>query len=259
MQQRGLALPADYSAANALTSAWLTLQDVQNLDKKPIFANGQLTGVVTELSVVNALHDMVIQGLNPAKKQVYFIVYGQKLICQRGYFGDMAMARRVQPGIDFYFDTINEGDEFVMEKVRTPRGFVTTVTKHVQAFPRGDKLLGAYCGVIDADGVDLGADVFDMARIKKSWAMSKMHTVQDAFPADMALRTVIRHRCKPIINASNDAMLAQAIARQDVEAIDAEVCQEAAEFANGETLALAEPAAVVDAETGEVTEARELF
>ena len=259
MQSKGLALPADYSATNALTSAWLTLQEVQNKDQKPIFAGGQLTGVVTEISVVNALHDMVIQGLNPAKKQLYFVVYGQKLTCQRGYFGDMVMAQRIRPGLTFYFDTINKGDEFVMEKLRTARGFVTTVSKHVQPFPRGADLLGAYCGIIDESGNDLGADVFDMARIKKSWAMSKMPKVQNEYPSEMALRTVIRHRCKEIINGSNDAMLEAAITRQEVESVEAEVAEEAAALANGEVLAieaLKDAERIVDQASGEVIEAQ---
>lgn len=260
MKDRGLSLPANYNAANALNSAWLILQEVQNLDKKPIIANGQLTGVVTELSIVNALQDMVIQGLNPAKKQCYFIVYGQKVVCQRSYFGDMAVAQHVRPGIEFYYDTIHEGEDIAVEKMRTGIGMVTVVSKHVQAFPRTDKpIVGAYCGIVDEKGNDLGADVFDMARIRKSWNMSKNGgKVSGEFPSDMALRTVIRHRCKSIINSSNDQTLLESITRQEVEAVDAEVMEEAAEHANAE--ALPEPSKTVSEETGEVNEEpKELF
>jgi len=75
----------------------------------------------------------------------------------------------------------------------------------------------------------------------------------EQFPAEMALRTVIRHRCKEIINSSNDAMLVEAITRQEVEAVEAEIAEEAGALANGETLALAAPA--VDQATGEVVAA----
>ena len=252
LRAKGLQIPPHYSPANALNAAWLILQEVQNMDKKPIFNNGQLTGIVTELSVVNALHDMVIQGLNPSKKQCYFIVYGNKVVCQRSYFGDMVVAERAKPGITFYFDTINEGDEFEMEKARTRNGFVTTIAKHKQPFPRSDALLGAYCGAFDKDGNDLGAEVFDMDRIKKSWAKSKMPKTQNEFPSEMALRTIIRRYCKPIINASNDQFLLQSIARQDVETIDAEIVEEAEMNANVEALALDPVPEHTDAETGEV-------
>ncbi|MFH2219090.1 MAG: recombinase RecT, partial [Pseudomonadota bacterium] len=62
--------PPDYSPQNALRSAWLILQNTQDRNKKPALE------VCTKASVYNALFDMVITGLNPEKKQGYFIVYG---------------------------------------------------------------------------------------------------------------------------------------------------------------------------------------
>lgn len=238
-----LDLPQDYSFGNALNAAWLKLQEVQNLDKKPLIVNGQLSGIVTEASVANALHDMVIQGLTVAKNQGYFIVYGQALTWQRSYFGDMAIAQRVMPKVHFYYDVIREGDEFATEKVRTSRGFVLTIAKHVQTFPQTGAILGAYCGVVDENGEELGVDLMDMPRIKKSWGMSKtfgksQSTPHVTFEAEMAMRTVIRHRCKQIINSSSDALLLDAVRRQDEEAVAASIDAEATEFGNGELLGL---------------------
>lgn len=63
-----LKLPANYSAANALKSAWLILQETKDRNDKPALV------VCTKESVANALLDMVVQGLSPMKKQCYFIV-----------------------------------------------------------------------------------------------------------------------------------------------------------------------------------------
>jgi recombination protein RecT len=89
-QENGeLHFPANYSPENAMKSAWLILQTIKDRNQKPALE------VCTRDSVANALLDMVVQGLNPAKKQCYFIVYGNQLVCQRSYFGTMAVTKRV--------------------------------------------------------------------------------------------------------------------------------------------------------------------
>jgi len=270
LRQRGsITLPADYNVGNALNSAWLKLQTIVNKDSKPIIKAGQVdTSIVTLSSVVNALHDYVIQGLNVAKNQAYFIAYGNQLSCQRSYFGDMLLAERVMPGIVFDFDTIRKGETLVISKQIGKRGQVTTISHSEIAFPRDPEIVGAYCGVFTSDGECLGYDVFDMVRIKRSWCKSKTYkystkdkpSTHDEFPEEMSLRTVIRHRCKEIINSSNDSLLMESIIRQDVESVDGEIIEEAAEMANAEMLAI-DP--VADPETGEViepeAEPKELF
>ena len=208
---------------------------------------------------MNALHDMVIQGLNPAKKQCYFIVYGNVLSCQRSYFGEMLLCKRILPGIEFYHDTIREGEEFSLSKLRTRRGLVTVIDVHKPGFPRSEVIVGAYCGIVSKDGIDAGADVMDMATIRKSWAQSKTYkgaesnTPHNKFPAEMALRTVIRHRTKMILNMASDAHLRNAILRQAIDATEGEIMEESAENANTQPLALDLPAGV-DVATGEMAE-----
>ena len=57
-----LNLPANYSVGNAITSAWLILQNTFDKEKRPVLTS------CTKESVANALLDMAIMGLNPAKK-----------------------------------------------------------------------------------------------------------------------------------------------------------------------------------------------
>ncbi len=55
---------------------------------------------------------MVIQGLSPAKKQCYFIKYGNKVQLMRSYFGTMAVLDRVTGGADITSVVVRQGDEF---------------------------------------------------------------------------------------------------------------------------------------------------
>lgn len=226
-----LHLSADYSPDNALKGAWLILQDVKTRE-------GTLAlHACSQESVVNALLDMVVQGLNPMKKQCYFIAYGKSLVCQRSYFGDQALAERVRPGIEIYSSVIYEGDGFEIAKVRGRTLVASHTTRLENQHP--DKIVGAYCGVVDSrTGEDLGAEIMTMDQIRKSWSMSKTYQpggskgTHHEFPDQMALRTVIRRRLKPIIAASSDGLLMESIRRQDVEEIDAENEENADLYAN---------------------------
>ena len=118
-----LTFPLNYIPQNALKSAWLILQETQNMDHKFVLDH------CTKDSIANALLSMVVQGLNPDKKQCYFIAYGQKLMLQRSYFGSIVVAKMVNPDIeDVFGEAVYEGDEFEYSKVRGK----TVVTKHNQ-------------------------------------------------------------------------------------------------------------------------------
>jgi recombination protein RecT len=219
-ESRKLHLPADYSAENAIKSAWLALEQ-----------NDGARGC-TPASIVQAVFDMVVQGLNPMKKQCYFIAYGKVLQCQRSYFGDQALAIRLNPGIEFYEGVVYEGDEFAIDMARGRK----YVAKHVTQLENQDKpIKGAYCGYVNKDGEDMGAVIKTMAEIDKSWSQSKSRNANSPhakFPAEMAKRTVIRACCKKLINSSSDALLLESISRTDVEHVDAEMAAEIALEAN---------------------------
>lgn len=234
IEKGALHLPRDYSPENALKSAYLALQEVRDSSNKLALES------CTQVSIMNALFDMVVQGLNPAKKQCYFIVYGQSLNCQRSYFGDMALAQRACPGIHIYYNIIYERDELVLAK-HLGR---TTISRHETKLENidGKQIAGAYCGVVDAHGEDLGVVIMAWEQITKSWSKSKTYKLgggsspHHEFPDQMALRTVIRRRLKPIINASSDEMLMQSVLRQELDSADAEIDAEIEVAANARML-----------------------
>jgi recombination protein RecT len=233
-----LHLPANYSAENAMKSAWLILQSTQDKNYAPVLQS------CTKDSIANSLLDMVVQGLNPAKKQCYFIAYGKQLTCMRSYLGTEAVAKNVAGVKDIYAQVVYKDDEFEYVLSRGKK----KVTKHVQKIGNvaSDKIVAAYCVVeFDDNEENNYTDIMTMDQIKKSWAKSKNGgAVQNEFSEEMAKRTVINRACKPIINSSNDsALLYTAMNRASSIATGEEVADEITLNANSE---------VIDIETGEI-------
>lgn len=236
-----LHLPADYSPENAMKSAWLILQSAVDRDKKPVLE------ACTKDSIANSLLDMVVQGLNPAKKQGYFIAYGKQLVFQRSYFGTVAVAKRVDENIqDVIGEVVYEGDVFKYKIVRGKK----EVTEHEQSLDNvcGKKIKAAYAMIIDWNGEITKTEIMTIDQIKQAWKQSQTHPVDekgnvktgsthDKFAADMCIKTVINKICKPIINSSSDSHLfKQSVNRSSEVIAEAEVSQEIAENANGEII-----------------------
>lgn len=233
-----LFFPPNYSPENALKSAWLMMQEVQDKNYKPALT------VCTKESIANALLSMVVQGLNPDKKQCYFIVYGAKLQMQRSYFGSMVVAKAVNPDIqEIYFDVVYEGDGFKYSKLHGR----TAVTEHTQSLEnvQKDKIKGAYCTVIYKSGKE-ESTIMTYDEIKQAWKQSKMGVfddkgnlkpggTHDKFTAEMCKKTVINRACKPIINSSDDSNLLARYAKQSYSEIaESEAEEEIIENANTE-------------------------
>ncbi|HGL4043298.1 TPA: recombinase RecT, partial [Enterococcus faecium] len=108
LQEQGLEMPPGYSPQNALKSAFFELTNNTGENLLQMAANNQ----EMKTSISNALLDMVIQGLSPAKKQCYFIKYGNKVQLMRSYFGTMAVLDRVTGGADITPVVVRQGDEF---------------------------------------------------------------------------------------------------------------------------------------------------
>lgn len=224
-----LNLPENYSPHNAMKSAWLTLQAVEDKDGKPALLN------CTRASIANALLDMVVQGLNPAKKQGYFIVYKDKLVFQRSYFGTMAVCKNVAGAQDVRAEVVYEDDDFVYEIGRTGK----IIRRHIQELKNiaPDKIQAAYCVIEFKDGRQY-TEVMTMAQIKKAWEKSKAGAGKDGsvhkeYPEEMCKRTVINRACKAYINSSNDSnLLLHHFNRADDVVEDQEIEEEIAENAN---------------------------
>lgn len=246
-----LHMPANYSPENAMKSAWLILQAAVDKDKKPVLE------VCTKNSIANALLDMVVQGLNPAKKQCYFIAYGKELVCQRSYFGTMAVTKQVAGAKDIYAQVVYKGDEFLYEIKRGRKQIV----KHVQTLDNisNDKIIAAYCVIEFDDGRPDYAEIMTIDQIKKAWLMSKMYPIDDKtgeikpgsthgkYTDEMCKKTVVNRTCKAYINSSDDSsLLIKHFNRSDEERVEAEVAEEIEANANKEFIDVTDTTTVVD-------------
>mgnify|MGYP001607310543 FL=1 len=228
-------LPKDYSVDNALKSAYLILNTVVDKDKKNVMIDGRLTNVCSKSSIANAILDMIVQGLNPGKKQCYFIVYGNQIICQRSYFGSMAVAEMVNPSIkDWGYNVVYEGDKFSYG-IHNGKASVIEHEQKLESIDKS-KIVAAYAMALDKNGNPIKTEIMTIDEIHQAWAMSKMKPIDDKgevkpesthgrFARDMVLKTVINKTAKFIINASSDnALLLERINRAE-DLADAAVIQ----------------------------------
>ena len=240
-EQGELHFPANYSPENAMKSAWLKLQEIKAKSGNtyvPVLEH------CTRDSIANSLLDMVVQGLNPAKNQGYFIAYGRTLTFQRSYFGTMAVTKRVTDAKEINATVIYEGDEVDYEMVN---GKVVNLT-HKQKFGNAnkEKIIGAYCTIVLKDG-EVYTELMTMEEIREAWKQSQMWpkgatqetegSTHDRFRQEMAKKTVINRACKRFINSSDDSSLViEHFNRTDEALEEAQVEQELQENANKEVI-----------------------
>jgi recombination protein RecT len=198
-----LNLPKEYSAANALRVAWLILLETKNLDKKPVLE------VCSKESIANALLKMIIQGLNPLKRQCSFIAYGNVLTCQREYAGTIAIAKR-DAGVKKVFGmAVFKGDTF--EFVIDPETKKKKVSKHVQTIENLETgLVVAAYAVKEYEDGSREEEIMSMSQIRTAWNQGPMKGQSPAhknFPDQMAIKTVINRLLKIDVNSSDDSAL----------------------------------------------------
>lgn len=227
LQKEGVVIPPNYNAQNALKSAFFALTNS---------SNGNLLEKCTQTSIANSLLDMVIQGLSPAKTQCYFVPYGDTCKMTRSYFGTQKVIKSLSNVKDIYANVIFEGDEFEYKN----EGGRDYLVNHKSSLLNRDKpIVGAYAVVEMVDG-DKPITIMTRKEIETSWKQSKIYgKTHNAFPQEMAKRTVINRAAKSYINTSDDSdILVQSI-NQSTEneyedsridkanAIDAEIKEQA--------------------------------
>ncbi len=191
-----LNLPANYSVGNAITSAWLILQNTFDKEKRPVLTS------CTKESVANALLDMAIMGLNPAKKQGYFIAYGNQLSWFTSYFGKCAALRRVKG-----FETepvgtlIYEGDSFELGLNELNEEIIANHVKSWDAKVKNN-IIGAYA-TVKYKGITKSV-VMTMKEIKEAWSKSKTNAEHKEFTGEYVKRTAINRLVKMLLQTTND-------------------------------------------------------
>lgn len=205
LQEAGsLVLPKTYAAGNALKSAQLILSETKGKNDKLALES------CTKESIANCLLDMVKMGLEPSKKQCYFVVYGDKLQLMTSYFGKLAIAKRVADLEEVKAFVIYEGDEFEMEFNIDDLTMQLKTYKPNPANVNLSKITGAFAIPVFKDGTRGDLVYMSYDQIQKSWnqgyakGKSGAHT---NFTDEMCKKTIITRVCKTLINSSDDGDL----------------------------------------------------
>ncbi|HFI0136378.1 TPA: recombinase RecT [Streptococcus suis] len=282
MQNEGLVVAPNYAPANALKSAFFAMTNSPS---------GNLLEKCSKESIANALLDMVVQGLSPAKTQCYFIPYGNTLKMTRSYFGTMKVVKQLSNVKDIWAEVVFEGDVL---KIRNDNGRKVLESHETDWTNQDNAIIGAYCIIEKVDGERI-LTVMTKKEIDRSWQQSKNKSVQNAFPQEMAKRTVINRAAKQFFNTSDDSdILIEAVNRttenefdnnrqiKEVESVQSAgqdildkmtgktVAEEPAEDASFSEVETVEEAGadisevetteqVIDAETGEILDEEEPF
>jgi recombination protein RecT len=209
LQETGVQFPQNYSPINAAQSARMILQETKDKSGKSALE------VCTPPSIANAVLKMVTLGLNPIKKQCYFLVYGNKLECQTSYQGNIAIAKRF--GLkDVKAVLIYEGDNFEYNIEQDGR---IKISKHSQSFGSlNKKIIGAYA-VTTMEDETIDTTIMTMEDIQNAWKQGATNGNSPAhknFSGEMAKKSVINRACKSIINSSDDAALLEDEPRESV-------------------------------------------
>jgi len=231
-------LPSNYSVENAMKSAWLELQSTKTKNKKPVLQ------ACTKNSIANALLDMVVQGLNPAKEQCYFVPYGEELTCMRSYFGSKALVKQVAGAEDVVAQAIYKGDDI---DYNIENG-VTKITKHEQDFQNklNGTVVGAYATIKFKDDRPDYTEIMTIDQLKQSWSQGQTYHeggngTHQKFDEEMAKKTAVNRVCKQYINSSDDSgMLDESINRNSVVQAEHEAEEEIEENANSTVIDIEE-------------------
>ncbi len=199
-EKNELVLPDGYSAGTALRQALLIIQETKDKNGKTALE------VCTKASVTNTLLNMCIQGLQPEKRQCYFIVYGNQLQLFRSYFGTQAALRRAVPSVGkIVTDLVHEGDEVEFGTTEYGERYaVRIITDPIKNIEK--PIAYGFCNIFDLDGKLMAGTLMTWKDIQKSWSKTRSGgQTQKEFPEEMAKRTLINRACKHILNSSTES------------------------------------------------------
>jgi len=198
-----LRIPKNYSVENSLKSAYLILSETKDKNKKPVLESCSVT------SLSEALLKMVVWGLNPMKKQCYFVPYGGKIECIPDYTGKIAMAKRYAGLKDIKAHAVFKDDTFEFEV--DPSTGRKKVTKHTQTLESmgSNEFKGAYAIMEMNDGT-FDVEIMSKPQIVAAWQQGHANGTSPAhkkFPDRMARKSVINRACDALIRSSDDSVL----------------------------------------------------
>lgn len=198
-QNKGImTLPKNYDVGTALKSAWLTIQG----DSKLMNCNRD--------SLLNSMLDMVVLGLNPAKKQCYFVSMGTSCALIPSYFGKQAAVKRLSGVIDIRSDVIYKGTKYELVCDEYGNDNIKILNPCPLEERKKENMIGAWCKIImnkDICGSDSYCTIMTNQEIESAWKMNRggINKTHEIFFVEMAKKSVISRCTKNYINTLDDS------------------------------------------------------
>lgn len=206
IENKAFDLPENYSYKNAIQQTRYLLTKPAESGKNQGKA---IVDFCTPQSILQSVMEMAQKGLNPDKKQCYFIPYGNTCTLSVSYQGNVALAKRNGEDIgEIYGYAVYKNDEFELE-FNIKKG-VFEIKKYVPKVTEWKKsdIVGAFAIITDKKGEVKYTEYMTMEQIKAAWAMGAAKGNSPAhrnFPDQQAIKTVKSRAVKSFVNTADDS------------------------------------------------------
>lgn len=206
VEQNVFDIPENYSYKNAIQQARYLLTKPAESGKN---AGKTIIEVCTPQSILQSVMEMAQKGLNPDKKQCYFIPYGNTCTLSVSYQGNVALAKRSGQDIgDIYGYAVYKSDKFELEFDITKGTYkIKTYQPNVNEWKKED-IIGAFAVITDKDGEVKYTEYMTMEQIRAAWSMGAAKGNSPAhrkFPDQQAIKTVKSRAVKSFVNTADDS------------------------------------------------------
>lgn len=199
-------VPENYSYKNAIQAARYLIS--KPIEKGPNKGKA-IVDLCTEESILKAIMEMAQKGLNPDKKQCYFIPYGNTCTLSISYQGNVALAKRGGEDIgEVYGYAVYKDD--ILDLSFNPQRGVFEIESYQPDISKWTKpgIAGAFAVITDRAGDVRYTEYMTMEQIKDSWAMGGAKGESPAhknFPDQQAIKTVKSRAVKSFVNTADDS------------------------------------------------------
>ncbi len=199
-------IPENYSYKNAIQSArYLITKPIESGPNK----GKAIIDICTPQSILKTIMEMAQKGLNPDKKQCYFIPYGNVCTLSISYQGNVALAKRGGEDIGEVYGYAVYKDDVLNFSFNPQRG-VFEIESYQPDISNWTKsgIAGAFAVITDRAGDVRYTEYMTMEQIKDSWAMGGAKGNSPAhknFPDQQAIKTVKSRAVKSFVNTSDDS------------------------------------------------------
>ncbi|MGO3019013.1 MAG: recombinase RecT [Anaerococcus sp.] len=206
VENKAFDVPENYSYKNAIQQARYLLTKPAESGKNKGLA---IIDICTPESILQSVMEMAQKGLNPDKKQCYFIPYGNVCTLSISYQGNVALAKRGGEDIgEVYGYAVYKDD--ILDLSFNPQRGVFEIESYQPDISKWTKsgITGAFAVITDRAGSVKYTEYMTMEQIKDAWNMGYAKGGSPAhknFPDQQAIKTVKSRAVKSFVNTADDS------------------------------------------------------